>query len=93
MVAAESFLAAHSLGVFRISFAGFGPTELRILLSVGALVAIQRPIVSPFGLGPYRLFDIGVQSGGRILMVFVINAVRNTVELYRAEPLPRVSNP
>jgi archaetidylinositol phosphate synthase len=91
MVAAESFLAAHSLGVFRISFAGFGPTELRILLSVGALVAIERPVVNPFGLGFYRLFDIGCAIGAAgMLVVFVINAARNAVELYRAEPMPRV---
>src|SRR6188768_2880565 len=40
LLSAESFLATHALGVFRISFAGMGPTELRILLSVGALAAM-----------------------------------------------------
>ncbi len=43
LLSAESFLATHALGVFRISFAGVGPTELRILLSAGALAAISRP--------------------------------------------------
>src|SRR5207247_11389855 len=33
LVAAESFLATHALGVFRISCFGIGPTELRILLA------------------------------------------------------------
>ncbi|HEV3139876.1 MAG TPA: CDP-alcohol phosphatidyltransferase family protein, partial [Vicinamibacterales bacterium] len=31
LVAAETYLATHAVGVFRISFAGFGPTELRIV--------------------------------------------------------------
>src|SRR5947208_8374491 len=32
LVAAETYLATHALRIFRISFAGFGPTELRIVL-------------------------------------------------------------
>ncbi len=37
MVSAESYLATHALGVFRMSFLGVGPTELRVLLAAGAL--------------------------------------------------------
>src|SRR4051794_28055695 len=33
LVSAESYLATHAIGVFKISFAGFGPTELRIVLA------------------------------------------------------------
>ena len=88
LLCAESFLATHALGVFRISFSGFGPTELRILLGIGALVAIERPIVHPFGLGEFRLFDIGGLIGTiGMLAVFVISAARNTRTLYIAEPL------
>jgi phosphatidylglycerophosphate synthase len=94
LLAAESFLATHALGVFRISFAGFGPTELRILLSIGALVAIAKPIVMPFGLWPVRLFDLGGAIGAAgMVAAFLINAVRNGRELYRAEPLPRPADP
>jgi phosphatidylglycerophosphate synthase len=92
LLAAESFLATHALGVFKISFAGFGPTELRILLSIGALVALVRPIVQPFGLGEFRLFDVGGLVGViGMSAAFGANAVRNTVALYRAEPLPRAA--
>ncbi len=92
MVAAESFLATHSLGVFRISFAGIGPTELRILLSIGALAVIVKPMVNPFGLGAFQLFDVGGLVGAvGMLGVFVLNMTRNTAELYRAEPLPKVA--
>jgi archaetidylinositol phosphate synthase len=89
LLAAESFLATHALGVFRITFAGFGPTELRIILSIGALVASVKPIVHPFGLGAFRLFDVGGLVGVvGMLAAFAISAVRNGRELYRAEPLP-----
>jgi phosphatidylglycerophosphate synthase len=47
LVSAESYLATHSLGVFRISFAGVGPTELRILLAVRALVVGSRALGHP----------------------------------------------
>jgi archaetidylinositol phosphate synthase len=90
LLAAESFLATHSLGVFRISFAGFGPTELRILLSIGALVAMIKPVVNPLGLGEFQLFDVGGLIGAvGMFGAFLLNAARNTVELYRAEPLNR----
>jgi archaetidylinositol phosphate synthase len=89
MLCAESFLATHALGVFRISFSGVGPTELRILLSVGALVAMSKPVVTPFGLAPVPLFDVG----GAVTIVgmavaFTMSAWRNARTLYRLEPLP-----
>jgi phosphatidylglycerophosphate synthase len=88
LLCAESFLATHVIGIFRLSFSGVGPTELRILLSVGALVAIARPTVQPFGWGPFLFFDVGglialVGMGG----AFVISGVRNGLRLYREEPL------
>jgi len=90
LLCAESFLATHAVGVFRISFSGIGPTELRILLSIGAIVAVARPIVSPFGLAPVRLFDLGgaVAVTG-MAVAFAISVWRNARNLYRAEPLPR----
>lgn len=88
LLCAESFLATHTLGVFRISFSGFGPTELRILLALGAIVAIGKPMVSPFGLGPFLLFDAGGVIGATgMFAAFLISAARNTRALYAAEPL------
>jgi len=88
LLCGESFLATHALGVFRISFAGMGPTELRILLSIGALVAISQPVVRPFGLGPIALFDLGgIIGAGSMAIVFLLSTIRNTRALYRLEPL------
>jgi archaetidylinositol phosphate synthase len=90
LLCAESFLATHAVGIFRLSFGGFGPTELRILLSAGALVAMTRPVVSPFGFGPVRLFDLGAAIAiAGMGVVFILSAYRNARELYLAEPLPR----
>ena len=89
LLAAESFLATHALGVFRISFGGFGPTELRILLAIGAIAAIEHPVVTPLGLGEVRLWDIGGVCGvAGMLTVFAITAVRNARALSAADPMP-----
>src|SRR4051794_17387212 len=90
LVSAEVFLATVVKGEFRMSFLHVGPTELRILLAIGTLTLFTRPDVSPFGLGPFRLFDLGFGIGaGGLLIALVTAAVRTTAALYRAEPLPR----
>jgi archaetidylinositol phosphate synthase len=89
LLCAESFLATHAVGVFRISFSGVGPTELRILLSIGAVTAIFRPVVTPFGLGPVALFDLSaVISIVGMAVAFGVSTSRNARTLYLAEPLP-----
>jgi phosphatidylglycerophosphate synthase len=90
LLCAESFLATHAVGVFRISFSGIGPTELRILLSIGALAAFWRPVVSPSGLGRVALFDVGAAvSLAGMGVAFGASVWRNGRALYLAEPLPR----
>ena len=44
LVSAETYLATHSRGVFRMSVLGFGPTELRILVAIGALRAAYAAV-------------------------------------------------
>jgi archaetidylinositol phosphate synthase len=89
MVSAESYLAAHALGIFRLSFLGFGPSELRILLAAGALAMTRDPRID---MGPFaaaRLFDVGgVIAIAGLLCVFVVNAARHIRLLGRMEPLP-----
>ena len=89
----EIALATHAVGVFRISFWRFGPTELRILLAIGSLRLMHSDFVRIAG-SDYRLFDIGGVIGIIGLMVtFIVSVVRNAHTLYRAEPLPgRSSN-
>lgn len=86
MVMGESFLGTWARGVFRMSFLWFGPTELRILIAIGAVRLLGGGMVRPFGLGPWRLFDIGgLCATFGLVAVFVVNAVRNAAALYREE--------
>lgn len=88
LLAAESFLAAQTVGTFRISFGLFGPTELRIVLAAGAVKAALSPFVTIGGL-TVRLFDVGgaIAIAG-MLMALAVTSARNTRTLFRAEPLP-----
>ncbi len=79
------YLAAYSLGVFQLSFWIFGPTELRILLGVGNVVAWGRPTVSVLGF-EQRFFDAaGLVAGAVMALVLLGSVARNTVVLYRRE--------
>jgi phosphatidylglycerophosphate synthase len=89
LVAAESYLATHAAGVFRLSFAGVGPTELRILLAAGAIRVAVDPVVTVPGVGQMALLDAGGAIGAAGLAIaFAMSAARNTRALYAAEPLP-----
>ena len=89
LLCAESFLATHTVGIFRLAFSGMGPTELRIVLAAGALVATTRHTVSVAGLRDVPLFDVGgIVAIVGMGVVFVLSACRNTRALYLAEPIP-----
>ena len=49
LVSAETYLATHTVGVFRLSFAGVGPTELRILIAAGGFYVAAHPWVEIAG--------------------------------------------
>jgi phosphatidylglycerophosphate synthase len=89
MVSAESYLATHARGVFKMSFLRIGPTELRLLMAAGASRLIVDPTVSLFGR-EFLLLDVGgIGATIGLGVAFVVSAVRNTVALYREEPLPQ----
>jgi len=95
MLSVEVYLAAYTLGTFRLSFAKFGPTEIRILLALGNAALWFHPDARIFG-SSYRVFDVGgvVAIAGMSLML-VVSTILNTMKLYRAESLnssPVISN-
>src|SRR5262245_10994047 len=55
LVSGEVFLATTVRGVFRMSFSGFGPTELRILLAIGTIALFRDPHVDLGTFGRLRL--------------------------------------
>lgn len=85
LLSIETYLATYTLGIFRMSFAKFGPTEIRILLGVGNVALWFRPNLRVPVLG-YRVFDSGglVAMGGMGIM-FVVAALWHTARLYREE--------
>jgi len=87
LVAGEVFLATAVRNVFRMSFAGFGPTELRIVLSIGAIALRGDPHVSFGALGRAQLFDVGgVAAIAGLVVALVWAIVRNTAALAELEP-------
>src|SRR5438128_6472533 len=56
MLAINSYLAAYSIGVFKISQWKLGPTEMRLLLMIGNIFLIYHPRAYH---RRYLLFDIG----------------------------------
>ena len=88
MVSAELYLATHACGVFRLDMLKIGPTELRILLAVGILYAVYKPVVQ-IGGAEHLLFDVGgVVATVGMFGALIGSTVRNTMALYRAEPIP-----
>jgi archaetidylinositol phosphate synthase len=87
LVSGEVFLATAVRGVFRMSFAGIGPTELRILLAIGTIALFRDPHVELGAFGRIPLFDFGGLIAAVGLGVTLLVAVgRNAVALARLEP-------
>jgi hypothetical protein len=88
MLSIEVYLATYTLGDFKISRFKMGPTELRLLLCVGNLALLFKPVSHLAGRA-YRLFDVGGTIGiSAMLLVLLISVADNTRRLYRREPLP-----
>lgn len=88
LLSLEVYLATHSLGRFQMSFFGVGPTELRLVLAaMNAALLVVEP--APIAGTPLTVLDAGALIGAASLVTtFAVSAVRNTRELYRAEPMP-----
>jgi len=88
LLSIELYLATYCVGVFRLSFSVWGPTELRIVLAIGTFVLFQKPVVTIAGT-TYFLCDVAavVAMSGMLLMT-IMNTIRNTARLYREERLP-----
>jgi len=88
LLSIELYLATYCVGVFRLSFSIWGPTELRIVLAIGTFVLFFKPVVRIAG-ATYFLCDVAavVAMTGMLLMT-IMNTIRNTVRLYREERLP-----
>jgi hypothetical protein len=85
LLAMESYLASYTIGEFRLTHFLFGPTELRVLLIIGNLYLLFKPMVHLFSW-TVRLFDVGGVFGiAGMLLIFILTTIRNTAKLYREE--------
>jgi len=87
MLMIEICLATYTLGVFRLSFAGLGATELRILLAAGNVALWFNPLARV--LHSYRLLDFGGCTAiAAIAIMLAVTVPRHILKLYREERLP-----
>jgi archaetidylinositol phosphate synthase len=87
MLSGQSYLATYTMGTFQMSFAKFGPTELRIVLALGNIALWLAPDARAFG-SSYRIFDVGgVIAVAGMTAMLVGSTISNAVKLYRVETL------
>jgi phosphatidylglycerophosphate synthase len=87
LLSIELYLATYTIGVFRLSFGIWGPTELRIVVAFGTLYLLKKPVVS-IGSGQYRLCDVaGIVTIVGLGLFTIYSVIQNTMRLYREERL------
>jgi phosphatidylglycerophosphate synthase len=85
LLSIETYLASYTLGVFRLSFAKFGPTEIRILLAAANLALFFHPNAH-LPNSTYRLLDVsGLIAIASMAVMVVVTAGIHTLRLYREE--------
>jgi archaetidylinositol phosphate synthase len=85
LVSIEVYLATYAVGRFHLSFAAFGPTELRLLLIAGNIALLRTPYAM-IGGQQYLLFDVGGALGIVGMGVALVwSIVKHAGQLYRAE--------
>jgi len=88
LVNIEIYLATYTLGVFKLSYGVFGPTEFRIIVCIGNLVLLTKKSVR-IGNGYYLLCDVsGVIAIIVLVAIAIVSSVKNTKRLYNEERLP-----
>ena len=89
LLSIDSYLAAYTRGKFNLSFWLFSPTELRILLALGNVVAFWKPTIVFLG-ERHSFFNVGGSIGAVCMgVVLLVNVARNTACLYREERIAK----
>jgi phosphatidylglycerophosphate synthase len=88
MLAINSYLTAHALGIFKISHGKLGPTEIRLVLIIGNLFLLHGAHARIFS-HRFLLFDIGGVVSIIIMgSMLIFSSLKNTYTLYNLERLP-----
>jgi hypothetical protein len=87
LLSIEIYLATYAVGVFKLSFGIWGPTELRVLLAIGNVALMFRPSTT-FAGHSFLMADVGAIVAIVGLAIFAsLGAIRNTARLYGEERL------
>jgi archaetidylinositol phosphate synthase len=87
MLSIQVYLATYTIGKFKMSFAWFGPTELRLLLIVGNFALVSNPEITILG-NNILLFDLGSAIGIVIITVILVHSsITNIAFLYKKEKI------
>src|SRR5260370_578111 len=93
LLSIEVYLATYTVGTFHLSFAAFGPTELRLLLIAGNIALFWKRLVV-LGGSQYPLFGLGSSLGiVGMAVALVWGMLERLVELFRrgtAPPVPAI---
>jgi archaetidylinositol phosphate synthase len=85
LLSIEVYLATYTVGKFHLSFGLFSPTELRLLLIIGNIALLSKPLVTLAGR-QYLLFDVGGLVGIVGMSVALLwSIVKHTAYLHRAD--------
>jgi phosphatidylglycerophosphate synthase len=85
LLSIEIYLATFALGVFKLSFWKWGPTELRILIAIGTLFLLYKTHVTIAG-HKILLFDAGgICAIVAMIVIMLTSAIKNTIFLYKQE--------
>jgi archaetidylinositol phosphate synthase len=89
LMSIEVYLATHTLGDFKISYFGFGPTELRIVIAIGTFALYTGHRYTAWLGRPLLIYDLaGLIAIGGIVLVLIVTTAKHIATLYREEPLP-----
>lgn len=86
LLSINSYLAAYTLGDFKMSFWKFGPTEARLMLAAGNLSILLFDPYIRLGGRRLLLFDVGGWIAVAVMaVILVLSSLQNGVRLYRME--------
>ncbi len=82
------YLAAHTLGTFKLSYGGLGGTELRILLAIANVAVYVKPHATVLGLDVLVFDAIGAGAVLSLAGTLVASSVGVSRRLAKIEALP-----
>lgn len=87
LLSAEVYLATYTRQTFRMTYFKLGPTELRILLAAGNVLAFFKPTVTIAGQSMLWLDAAGIGMAIGLALTLLYSIWGNTAALYKEERL------